>query len=207
MRKSLLALLFAAGGLALTSLAQAEVQLKDGHPNRYTVVKGDTLWDISGKFLRQPWKWPEIWHANPQVANPHLARMTRDRYEMVWDPASPELVPEMIDREQGDVRRAASNLSGGETFLVSLALALGLSNMASGRLQVDSLFLDEGFGTLDEDALDTALETLAGLQRQGKLIGIISHVPAIKERIRTQIQIQPQAGGRSILRGAGVISR
>ncbi len=142
-----------------------------------------------------------------QVANPHLARMTRDRYEMVWDPASPELVPEMIDREQGDVRRAASNLSGGETFLVSLALALGLSNMASGRLQVDSLFLDEGFGTLDEDALDTALETLAGLQRQGKLIGIISHVPAIKERIRTQIQIQPQAGGRSILRGAGVISR
>ena len=72
MRKSLLALLFAAGGLALTSLAQAEVQLKDGHPDRYTVVKGDTLWDISGKLLRQPWKWPEIWHANPQVANPHL---------------------------------------------------------------------------------------------------------------------------------------
>lgn len=140
-----------------------------------------------------------------QVANPHLARMTRDRYEMVWDPASQELVPEMIDREQGDVRRAVSNLSGGETFLVSLALALGLSNMASGRLRVDSLFLDEGFGSLDENALDAALDTLAGLQQQGKLIGIISHVPAIKERIRTQIQIQPQAGGRSVLRGAGVL--
>ena len=140
-----------------------------------------------------------------QVANPHLARMTRDRYEMFWNPESQELVPEMIDREQGDVRRAVSNLSGGETFLVSLALALGLSNMASGRLRVDSLFLDEGFGSLDEDALDSALDTLAGLQQQGKLIGIISHVPAIKERIRTQIQIQPQAGGRSVLRGAGVL--
>ena len=73
MRKSLLALLLvAAGGLAQTGLVQAAVQLKEGHPDRYTVAKGDTLWDISGKFLSQPWKWPEIWHANPQVKNPHL---------------------------------------------------------------------------------------------------------------------------------------
>ncbi len=68
MRKSLLALLL----LAASGLAQAEVQLKEGHPDRYTVVQGDTLWDISGKFLSEPWKWPEIWHANPQVENPHL---------------------------------------------------------------------------------------------------------------------------------------
>ncbi|MBT8767353.1 LysM peptidoglycan-binding domain-containing protein [Pseudomonas boanensis] len=68
MRKSLLALLL----LAASGLAQAAVELKDGHPERYTVVRGDTLWDISGKFLRQPWKWPEIWHANPQIENPHL---------------------------------------------------------------------------------------------------------------------------------------
>ncbi len=68
MRKSLLALLLLAAG----GLAQAQVQLKEGHPERYTVVRGDTLWDISGKFLSQPWKWPEIWHANPQVENPHL---------------------------------------------------------------------------------------------------------------------------------------
>ena len=73
MRKSLLALLLVgASSLAQTGMALAEVQLKEGHPERYTVVKGDTLWDISGKFLRQPWKWPEIWHANPQVQNPHL---------------------------------------------------------------------------------------------------------------------------------------
>ncbi|MDE1167472.1 MAG: LysM peptidoglycan-binding domain-containing protein [Pseudomonas sp.] len=68
MRKSLLALLL----LASAGLAQAQVQLKDGYPQRYTVVRGDTLWDISGKFLREPWEWPQIWHANPQIANPDL---------------------------------------------------------------------------------------------------------------------------------------
>ena len=68
MRKSLLALLL----LAASGLTQAEVQLKDGHPQNYTVVKGDTLWDISGKFLTQPWKWPEIWQVNPQIQNPDL---------------------------------------------------------------------------------------------------------------------------------------
>lgn len=68
MRKSLLAFLL----LAVSGLTQAEVQLKQGHPESYTVVKGDTLWGISGKFLTSPWKWPELWHANPQINNPHL---------------------------------------------------------------------------------------------------------------------------------------
>ncbi|WP_462380367.1 LysM peptidoglycan-binding domain-containing protein [Pseudomonas sp. Marseille-QA0892] len=68
MRKSLLALLL----LAASGVAQAAVQLKDGHPDRYTVVRGDTLWDISGRFLSKPWQWPEIWQANPQINNPHL---------------------------------------------------------------------------------------------------------------------------------------
>ncbi|HYQ39462.1 MAG TPA: LysM peptidoglycan-binding domain-containing protein [Pseudomonas sp.] len=68
MRKTFVALLLMAAG----GLAQAEVQLKDGHPQNYTVVRGDTLWDISGKFLKQPWKWREIWQVNPQVQNPNL---------------------------------------------------------------------------------------------------------------------------------------
>ena len=68
---------------------------------------------------------------------------------------------------------------------------------------MDSLFLDEGFGTLDEEALDTALETLSGLQQEGKLIGVISHVPALKERIGTQIQVDSQTGGRSVISGPG----
>jgi exonuclease SbcC len=99
--------------------------------------------------------------------------------------------------------RSTKNLSGGESFIVSLSLALGLSNMASRNVRVDSLFLDEGFGTLDEEALDTALETLAGLQQEGKLIGVISHVGALKERIGTQIQVTPLAGGRSEVVGPG----
>ena len=75
--------------------------------------------------------------------------------------------------------------------------------MSSRNVRVDSLFLDEGFGTLDEDALDTALEALAGLRRDGKLIGVISHVSALKERIGTQIRVEPQTGGRSRLFGPG----
>ena len=84
-----------------------------------------------------------------------------------------------------------------------MSLALGLSQMASQNVRVDSLFLDEGFCTLDEEALDTALETLAGLQQDGKLIGVISHVPALKERISTQIQVTPHTGGRSQVSGPG----
>ncbi len=87
MRKSLLALLL----LAANGLAQAAVELKDGHPERYTVVRGDTLWDISGKFLSEPWKWPEIWHANPQIQNPHLI-YPGDTLSLVYVDGQPRLV-------------------------------------------------------------------------------------------------------------------
>ncbi|MDG9923447.1 MULTISPECIES: LysM peptidoglycan-binding domain-containing protein [unclassified Pseudomonas] len=92
MRKSLLALLLvAAGGLVQSGLVQAAVQLKEGHPDRYTVVKGDTLWDISGKFLSQPWKWPELWHANPQIENPHLI-YPGDTLSLVYIDGQPRLM-------------------------------------------------------------------------------------------------------------------
>jgi len=137
-----------------------------------------------------------IGHANRQ-----LQKMT-DRYLLIRDDAQP-LELNVIDNYQAGEVRSTKNLSGGESFIVSLSLALGLSHMASKNVRVDSLFLDEGFGTLDEEALDTALETLAGLHQDGKLIGVISHVPALKERISTQIQVTPQAGGRSQISGPG----
>lgn len=134
-------------------------------------------------------------------ANRQLLKMT-DRYLLIRDGAQP-LELNVIDNYQAGEIRSTMNLSGGESFIVSLSLALGLSNMASKNVRVDSLFLDEGFGTLDEEALETALETLAGLQQDGKLIGVISHVPALKERISTQIQVTPQTGGMSQISGPG----
>ncbi len=134
-------------------------------------------------------------------ANRQLRKMT-DRYLLIRDSSQP-LELNVIDNYQAGEIRSTKNLSGGESFIVSLALALGLSHMASRNVRVDSLFLDEGFGTLDEDALETALETLAGLQQDGKLIGVISHVTALKERIGTQIQVIPATGGRSSLSGPG----
>ena len=135
-------------------------------------------------------------------ANRQLAKMT-DRYLLIRDDVQP-LELNVVDNYQAGEIRSTKNLSGGESFIVSLSLALGLSNMASRNVRVDSLFLDEGFGVLDEDALETALETLSGLHQEGKLIGIISHIPALKERISTQINIQPKSGGKSIIIGPGV---
>ena len=135
-------------------------------------------------------------------ANRQLQKMS-DRYVLQRNP-NQVLELNVIDNYQAGETRSTANLSGGESFIVSLALALGLSAMASRKVSVDCLFLDEGFGALDDDVLDTALNTLAQLQQEGKLIGLISHVPALKERISTQIQVLPESGGRSLLQGPGV---
>lgn len=134
-------------------------------------------------------------------ANEHLEKMS-DRYLLIRnDIQSLEL--SVMDNYQAGEIRSSKNLSGGESFIVSLCLALGLSQMVSNRIRIDSLFLDEGFGTLDEDALDTALNTLASLRHDNKLIGIISHVVNVKERILTQIQVKPLKSGKSIINGPG----
>ena len=138
-----------------------------------------------------------IGHANRQL------RKMSDRYLLIRDDAQPLELNVIDDYQAGEIR-STKNLSGGESFIVSLSLALGLSHMASKNVRVDSLFLDEGFGTLDEEALDTALETLASLRQDGKLIGVISHVSALKERIGTQIQVIPRTGGRSVIVGPGI---
>ena len=134
-------------------------------------------------------------------ANRQLRRMS-DRYLLLRDPKEP-LALQVIDSYQAGEIRSTRNLSGGESFLVSLALALGLSAMASHTVRVDSLFLDEGFGTLDEDSLDAALQVLGELRQDGKLIGIISHVPLLRDRIDVRIQVQPGPGGTSRLLGPG----
>ena len=107
-------------------------------------------------------------------ANTQLHKMS-DRYLLIRDDNN-ALELNVIDNYQGGEIRSTKNLSGGEGFIISLALALGLSQMASQNIRVDSLFLDEGFGTLDDESLDIALYTLTSLQHEGKLIGVFSHV-------------------------------
>lgn len=135
-------------------------------------------------------------------ANRALAKISQ-RYILKKDATEP-LKLNVIDTFQGGVERSADNLSGGESFLVSLSLALGLSEMASRNVRVESLFLDEGFGSLDPDTLEDAMNALAALQSEGKMIGIISHVGEVRERITTLIDVTPVSGGRSELSGPGV---
>jgi len=106
---------------------------------------------------------------------------------------------EIIDQEQADTARPIESLSGGESFLVSLSLALGLSDLASKNVKIDTLFIDEGFGTLDENTLDTAVDALEALQHKGKTIGIISHVKELKGRIKQQIKVKKIGAGKSTI--------
>lgn len=121
------------------------------------------------------------------LANRQLERL-HGRYQLLRK-RSGELEMEIVDTWQGDVTRDTRTLSGGESFLVSLALALALSDLVSHKTSIDSLFLDEGFGTLDGETLDIALDALDSLNATGKMIGVISHVEALKERIPVQIRI------------------
>ena len=126
------------------------------------------------------------------LANRHLARL-HGRY-LLRRKLSGELELDIVDGWQGDVARDTRTLSGGESFLVSLALALSLSDLVSNKTSIDSLFLDEGFGTLDGDTLDIALNALDTLNATGKMIGIISHVESLKERIPAQIRVEKGGG-------------
>jgi len=106
----------------------------------------------------------------------------------------------IIDREMGDETRSVKTLSGGESFIISLALSLGLSDLAAKNIQIESMFIDEGFGTLDPESLDQILDVLENLQASdAKTIGVISHVDALKERITTQIRLKPTGQGYSEL--------
>lgn len=126
------------------------------------------------------------------LANRQLA-VLHSRYQLARHPEA-ELELVVLDTWQADAARDTKTLSGGESFLVSLALALALSDLVSHNTRIDSLFLDEGFGTLDADTLDSALAALDNLNARGKMIGIISHVEALKQRIPVQIKVAKQQG-------------
>jgi len=126
------------------------------------------------------------------LANQQLERL-HGRYQLARK-SSGELELEVIDTWQADAARDCKTLSGGESFLVSLALALALSDLVSHKTSIDSLFLDEGFGTLDGETLEVALDALDSLNASGKMIGVISHVEALKERIPVQLKVHKGIG-------------
>ncbi|WP_312227524.1 exonuclease subunit SbcC [Pseudescherichia sp.] len=141
-----------------------------------------------------------VWLANNQLTRLHGRYLLKRK-------ASEALELEVVDTWQADAVRDTRTLSGGESFLVSLALALALSDLVSHKTRIDSLFLDEGFGTLDSETLDTALDALDALNASGKTIGVISHVEAMKERIPVQIKVRKINGlGYSKLDGRFAVS-
>ena len=137
------------------------------------------------------------------IANKHLVKLN-NRYfvKYINNGKIDDLF--VVDTLQGDMERSVRTLSGGESFLISLALALGLSDLAGQNTKIESLFIDEGFGTLDQETLDVALSTLERLQiESNRTIGIISHVDALKERITTQISLTKDNSGYSTMEITG----
>jgi DNA repair protein SbcC/Rad50 len=131
-------------------------------------------------------------------ANKHLQRLS-DRYR-TRRRSGEELELEIEDLYQAGVTRPMASLSGGESFLASLALALGLADLAGRNVRIECLFIDEGFGSLDADTLDIAISALETLRQDNKLVGVISHVELLKERIATQVIVEKQSGGTSRIR-------
>ena len=129
------------------------------------------------------------------VANVHLAEMTK-RYRLERFSDS-NLGIKVIDLDMMSESRSAQTLSGGETFIVSLALSLALSSLSSNRMSIESLFIDEGFGALDKETLQMALMTLERLQSQGRKIGVISHLSEMLEQIPVKINVRKVSPGKS----------
>ena len=159
---------------------QAESVMKD-----WTAIS-DAIGGADGKLLRKIAQCYTlrflIEHANAEI------RKFNQRYELVQVKNS--LGIRVIDHDRADDIRDTTSLSGGETFIVSLGLALGLSALSSRNISFENLFIDEGFGTLDPGALSTVIDSLAMLQSsQGKKVGVISHTDTMSERITTQIRI------------------
>jgi exonuclease SbcC len=131
-------------------------------------------------------------------ANAHLAQLARRyRLERVIVGNAPSLALMVRDQDMGGEVRSVNSLSGGESFLVSLALALGLASLSSNRVRVESLFIDEGFGSLDSETLGVAMDALDALQAMGRKVGVISHVQEMTERISAKILVRPAGGGSS----------
>ncbi|MEJ6472732.1 AAA family ATPase [Pseudoalteromonas piscicida] len=179
--------------LQFSQQATKLAQLQEDYEHWHLLDK--LLGDATGKKLRN-WAQTQTLKILLQYANQQLHTLSR-RYVLTTIEQSLEIA--VIDKDMADEQRSVNTLSGGESFLVSLSLALGLAALSSNKVQIQSLFIDEGFGTLDPDTLGVAIDALDALQSQGRKVGVISHVAQMSERIATRIHVNKQPGGYSSL--------
>lgn len=170
-------------------LAALQLQVEQWH------LLNKVLGDATGKTMRnlaQTQTLKILLH----YANSHLRTLNK-RYELTAIEQSLDIA--IVDKDMADEQRSVNTLSGGESFLVSLALALGLASLSSNKVSINSLFIDEGFGTLDSETLSIAMDALDSLQAQGRKVGVISHVSQMTERVATQVHVAKKPGGYSTI--------
>jgi exonuclease SbcC len=180
-----------ARGRRAAALAEVEAEQLGAEVDR---ILGDVIGSHDGKLFRSFAQSLTLDNLLA-VANAHLDELA-PRYQLERVPRH-DLELQVIDRDLGAEVRSVQSLSGGESFLVSLALALGLSSMSAHDVRVRTLLIDEGFGTLDPATLDSALSVLDALQATGRQVGVISHVPALVERVGAHVRVVQRGGGRS----------
>ncbi len=178
---------------ALQTIAKSEIMLKQKNDAASVwFILDNLIGDATGNKYARYAQNLSLRHLI-DLANKRLSKLS-DRYLLIHTDIESDLT--VTDLYQGKIKRSVKTLSGGESFIVSLALALSLADMASQNVKLESLFIDEGFGTLDAETLEIAIETLERLQSESnRTIGIISHVESLKERITTQIRVNKNAGG------------
>mgnify|MGYP000395054092 CR=1 FL=1 len=165
-------------------------------------VKLENLYDLLGRDEFRNFVLSHIEKNLIIQTNIELSKLCDERYEILQMKKTPKSAPEfyVIDKFKGGEHRKVSTLSGGETFIVSLAMALGLSELTRGTRQIDSLFIDEGFGTLDEDSLEDVISMLLNITTRGKTIGLITHVKKLYQRIPVNLYLSKSEQGNSSIR-------
>lgn len=179
--------------IKLAELKRQDLQVKLGRLDR--------LFDVLGKDELRTFVLSLVEENLIHQTNDELAKLCQGRYEILHQSRKMKLSPEfyILDKFREGGLRKVSTLSGGETFMVSLAMALGLAEMTRGQAEIDSLFIDEGFGTLDQESLEDVLEMLGQIQTRGLMVGIISHVKALTQALPVNLKLQKRQDGTSSL--------
>jgi exonuclease SbcC len=157
------------------------------------------LYDVLGKDELRTFVLALVEEGLIQQTNEELQKLCQGRYEIIHQTKSMKMTPEfyILDKFREGGKRKISTLSGGETFMVSLAMALGLAEMTRGQAEIDSLFIDEGFGTLDQESLEDVLDMLQQIQTRGLTVGIISHIKTLTNALPINLVLNKRPDGTS----------